>query len=140
RDAADDFANIALFHMNTHRYDDAIRYARQAMYTGASLPSGSGGLRATSLSLIGNSLRAQGRLEEALQALSDARESAEKETYPTATERALRLYAILMREGRTLAQDGGPSLGRTEEAIQVYRRAVELTDEAASWNPRDQAS
>lgn len=131
------YPNIALAYMNLRLYDDAVRYARRSVEFSANLPS-AGKIRAASLSLIGNSLRSQGHLEEALQAIREARSVAEGPIYANPTDRAINLYGILMREARILGQNGGINLGRPDEAIPVYEKAVELTEEAASTDPRDQ--
>ena len=140
RDAvSQDFSNIALFNMNIHLYEDAVRYARRSIETSAAIPAAPK-YRAMNLSLIGNSLRSEGRLEEALQALVEARKLAEEPIYSNPVDRALNLYSILLREARILGQDGGVSLGRSDEAISVYQKAVDLTAEAASKDPNDQTS
>ncbi|HEX4810180.1 MAG TPA: serine/threonine-protein kinase [Bryobacteraceae bacterium] len=135
--AASYYANIALNYVNLHRYEEGVKYARKSMEAAASLPS-EPRIRAVSLSLIGSSLRSQGRLDEALTALREARQIAEGSVFSSPVDRAFNLYGILLREARTLGQDGGVSLGRTEEAIAVYREAVNLMEEQASKDPRDQ--
>jgi tetratricopeptide (TPR) repeat protein len=107
------------------------------MELGAALPQ-EAKIRAGALSLIGSSLRSEGRLEEALEALQQARQVAERADYANPTERAMDMYAILLREGRTLGQDGGVSLGRISEAIAVYQKAVDLMEEQSSKDPREQ--
>jgi tRNA A-37 threonylcarbamoyl transferase component Bud32/tetratricopeptide (TPR) repeat protein len=92
-DAARYYENIALYHVNVHRYDEAVRYARRSIEVSAALPIGRR-LRAANLSLIGNSLRSQGRLDEALQALREARQIAEGPIDSNPINRALNLYSI----------------------------------------------
>ena len=137
--AANLSTNIALFHMNVHLYDNAIRYARQAIDISKSLPFAARS-RAANLSLIGSSLRSEGHLEEALLALREAHQLASGPIYSNPVDRALNVYGILLREARTLGQQDGISLGRSEEAISVYQQAVDLTDGAADTDPNDQAS
>lgn len=133
------YANVALNAVNLHSYDEAVRYARKSIEASASLPAAPR-LRASSLSLIGSSLRSQGRLEEAMQSLREARQIAETATYTNSQDRAFTLYGILLREARTLGQDGGISLARYEEAIPIYREAVDLTEAEAARDPRDQTA
>lgn len=109
------------------------------METAASLPS-EPVIRAAALSLIGSSLRSEGRLEEALDALREARRIAEGSLPSEPGVREFNLYGILLRLARTLGQDGGVSLGRTDEAIAAYRQAVELMEEQSSRDPRDQSA
>jgi tetratricopeptide (TPR) repeat protein/tRNA A-37 threonylcarbamoyl transferase component Bud32 len=136
-DAATYYTRIALCYINLHRYEEGREYARKAIEAAASLPS-EPVIRSVGLSLIGSALRSQGRLEEALETLREARQIAEGPLPADPVQRALNLYGILLREARTLGQDGGISLGRTEEAIRVYRKAVDLMEEQSSKDPRDQ--
>jgi serine/threonine-protein kinase len=138
-DAAVYYANIAVSHINQHLYEQGRQYARKSAESAVSLPS-EARMRAASLSLIGSSLRWEGRLEEALQNLREARDVVEHASFPVPAERALDLYGILLREARTLGEDGGISLGRPEEAIPVYRQAVNLMEEQASKDMRDQSA
>ena len=138
-EAAQDYANIALNALNRHRYEEGRQYARRSMEAAASLPS-EPRVRSAALSMIGNSFRSEGHLDEALQAVREARRIAEGPIYPNPVARVFDLYGILLREARTLGQDGGISLGRTEEAIAVYREAVDLMEEQASKDPRDQTA
>jgi tetratricopeptide (TPR) repeat protein len=125
--------------MNTHRYQDAVRYARRSIEMAQAQPFAKW-IRAANLSLIGNCLRSEGHLEEALQALREAREIAQARIFPSPANRALNLYSILLREARTLGQKDAISLGQAQEAIAVYQEAVDLTEGAASKDPRDQTS
>ena len=67
-DAAAYYSRIALCYLNLHRYEEGRQFARKSMETAASLPS-EPMIRAAALSLIGSSLRSEGRLEEALETL-----------------------------------------------------------------------
>ncbi len=69
----------------------------------------------------------------------DARDIGRVESDQTRTQERL-LTGILLREARILSQAGGVSLGRTEEAIPVYREAVDLMEQAASRDPHDQSA
>jgi hypothetical protein len=42
----------------------------------------------------------------------------------------MNLYIVLLREGHILGEDGGVNLNRSEEAIVVFERAVEITEQA----------
>ena len=137
--AAAYLADVALYHTNIHEYEEAVRIARQSIEVGRGYPEDRQN-RAASLSMIGSALRSQGKLQESLQALREARQIAETETYRSPTMRAVNLYGILLREARTLGQSSNISLGRTDEAIAVYRTAVDLTEHAAEGDPRDQTT
>src|SRR5262249_9309793 len=85
-------ANIAINAINLHQYEQGRLYARRSMQAGTSLPQ-EAKIRAGALSLIGSSLRSEGRLEEALEALQQARQVAEGAAYTSPTERAMDMYA-----------------------------------------------
>ena len=137
--AAQLYSNVALAHMNMHLYDDAIRYAQRSSDLARPVRSGQR-LLAGALSLIGNSLRYEGHLDEALSTTEEARRIAESASYENEVTRALDLYAILMREGRILGEVGGVNLGRPGDAIAVFQKTVELTEGAALKDPHDFAS
>jgi tetratricopeptide (TPR) repeat protein len=136
-DAARSYVNVALAYLNLHLYEDGRVYARKSIEASVGLPAESR-YRSAGLSLIGSSLRSQGRLEEALAALREAHQIASGPIFASATERAFDLYGILLREARTLGQLDGVSLGRTDEAIATYQQAVDLMEDEASRDPRDQ--
>ncbi len=133
------YENIALAHMNMHRYQDAVRYSRLGVDLSRGSPSARRGL-ANGLSLLGNALRYEGDLEGALQAIREARKVVEEIHFPTATERMLMLYPTYIREGLILGEDGGISLGRPEEAVAALQLAFDMTEEASRKNPADSTS
>jgi serine/threonine protein kinase len=137
RDAAvSAFTNIALAHNNLHLYEDAAGYARHAAEIAQSLPSP----RARALSVLAMVLRNQGHLPEALDAIEQARKLAEDHKDSNETRRMMELYAILLRHGLILGEDDGVSLDRPAEAVEAFRKALDLTEEAARKNPGDYSS
>jgi len=123
--------------MNMHRFDDAVRYARRAIEV--AVPEAQQ-IRGSALGVVANSLRSKGDLDGALEAAHQAREASEHALYATETERALDLYAVLLREGRILGEDGGINLDRPDDAIADFRQAVQITGKAAEEDPNDQNS
>jgi tetratricopeptide (TPR) repeat protein len=134
--AATYYANIALSKNNLHQYEEGRQYAKKSMEADGGEPR----IRAAALSLIGSAFRSEGRLQESLQALQEARRIAEGPIFPNPVQRSFDLYGILLREARTLGQDGGVSLGRSREAIPLYQEAVDLMEAQAAKDPRDQTA
>jgi serine/threonine-protein kinase len=137
--AARIYSNIALGHLNQHRADDAVRYARRAVEQTRAIPSARYELTA-SLSVLSNALRSQGDLEAGLETIEEARTGAEAITYPTGNQRALNLYAIYLREGLILGEDDGVNLGRRQDAISALQKAFDVIHEMAAKDPKDYSS
>jgi tetratricopeptide (TPR) repeat protein len=133
------YMNVAIVHVNSHRYDDAIRSARRDLEVARTLTVDryrvSGGL-----SLLASALRFEGDLEGALRAVEEARATAEAATYSSETARMIELYGVLLREGLILGEDEGISLNRPADAIATLERAFELTDAAARRDSKDAGS
>ena len=131
------YFNVAIALMNQHMYSEGRQYVQKSMEAAIALPD-EARYRAAGLSLIGHSLRSEGHLEEAIAALREARRVAASAPFASPQQRALDLYGILLREARTLGQEGAVSLGRGEEGAAVYQEAVDLEEQAAQRDPRDQ--
>lgn len=137
--AASLYVNIALAYTNMHMYGDAILYARRGVELARPVRSRSFRF-GECLSVLANALRYQGDLDGALAAIQEARKIAEQAAYPNETVRMFSLYGVFLRQGYILGMDGGVNLGRTEEAIEPFRKALELTDQAARRDPKDYSS
>ena len=81
--------------------------------------------------------RDRGALEEARAELRDAERIMQPP--PGATNQlGLLGFALLLSDtGRLLASDDAPSLGRTEEAVAYFRRAVAIADSIAHQDPNE---
>jgi tetratricopeptide (TPR) repeat protein len=133
------YLNIGLAHMNGHRYEDAIRYARRSIDLGRS-----SGLEqpylAGALSLEANAMRYSGDLEGALRSIVEARKLAEGATFSSDTSRAVILYAILWRQGGILGEEDSLGLGRPSDAVEPLEKAFDLVEQQAAKDPNDAAS
>ncbi len=138
-DAARIYVNIALAFMNAHRYDDAVLYSGRGVEIARPIPPAQK-LLGGGLSVLANALRSKGDLDGALRAIEEAVTRAEQAPYRNETERSLDLYGTLLREGRILGEDGGVNLGRPDDAVRAFEKAIEFTDRAARADPNDQAS
>jgi tetratricopeptide (TPR) repeat protein len=130
------YGNVALANMNLHQFDDAVRYARRGV--DLARPSVSDRYQLTScLSVLSNALRYQGDLEGGLQAIREARSAAEATKYPNDTVRTFSLYAIYLREGLILGEDGGINLDRPEDAVAALKKAFDITADVAAKDRND---
>jgi serine/threonine-protein kinase len=130
------YNNIGLAYSNMRLYPEAIESARRGSKLARSIPSAEF-LVSSSLSVMANALRLQGDLDGALRAIRQAREFEERAVYPSATVGALNRYALLLREGMILAEDGGINLDRPEDAIIPLREALDLNEQMAERDPND---
>ncbi|MFN7937788.1 MAG: serine/threonine-protein kinase [Bryobacteraceae bacterium] len=127
--------NVALNHLNAHLYEEGVRLARLAAEN--SKQPGSEMYGGQALSLLANGLRMQGRLEEALEAIQQARKATAEAKYPTTHHRQMALFGVMWREGMILGEEGGVSLGRAEEAGRAFGEALDVALQAAANDRSD---
>src|SRR6185369_5445188 len=116
REAGQNYTNIALAYKNLHRYDESVRYGRQAVAFLKSTPGGAPGI-AGALSIIADSLRFKGDLEGALKTINDADAAVADFTFVSEASRANVANNLAWRRGMILGADEQFSLMRSEEAI-----------------------
>jgi tetratricopeptide (TPR) repeat protein len=138
-EAAGDYTNLALVHNNLHLYREAASYAQRAVEIARPIPSARRHV-SFGLGVLASSLRYQGDLSAALEAAEEAVRISEQITYRDNVQRMIALTGTLLPVGSILGEDGGVNLGRTEEAIEVLRKAFELSEEIARKEPLDAAS
>jgi len=132
------YVNLGLAFMNAHRFDDALRYAKGGVSVGRSTPSAK--YVPAGLSLMANTMRQQGNLTGALQAITEARALTAKTVYESDTARMSAEYAILWRQGLILGEDGGISLDRPGDAIEPLQKDFDAMEQLASRDANDSAS
>jgi serine/threonine protein kinase len=133
------YTNIALGYLNMHHYAEAVRSARRAVEISRPYAATSD-LRAQALSMLASALRYQGDLEGALSTIQEAREVSAKATYASDTARFFNLYGLIYREAVILGEADAINLDRPDEAIVLFGKALDMTDEAARKDPHDSAS
>jgi tetratricopeptide (TPR) repeat protein len=133
------YVNVALSYVNLHSFENGIRYARRAVELSRPIP-GASDVRSQALSLIANALRYQGDLEAALTTIHEAREVAENATYASEASHFFGRYGLLLREGLILGEEDAANLNRPAEAIDLFQKALDLTEEIARKDPHDSAS
>ena len=133
------YLNIGLAHMNQHRYEDAIRYARRSIDRFRSAGSLQQYL-ANALSLLANASRYSGDLDGALVSITEARRIVDGLAFPNETSKGVILYPILFRQGSILGTDESIGLGRPADAVEPLQKAFDLMDQQAAKDPNDAAS
>ena len=131
--AARFFMNASTTYSHLHLYEDSVHNARRAV----SISDPTKPIHGRALIRLAQSLRDSGDLEGALEAISEGRLVLEAASYPNEMQRALALEDVLIQEGVILGGDHDPSLGRRKEAIQSFRKALDLIEPLASKDPND---
>jgi tetratricopeptide (TPR) repeat protein len=129
-------ANVAQAYMNSHRYEDAVRLARRQVELARSAGARMDYIVAGK-SVLANALRQSGDLQEALRSITEARTLAESMVFPNQTARASLLYALFYREGLILGEYDSINLDRPSDALESFRRALDVVDRQASLDPND---
>lgn len=138
-DAATLYSNIALAFMNLHRYDEAIRNARRSIALAAG-DAPSRAILSVGQSVLASALRYEGRLDEALDAIRQARATLERVDAANPTAHMLNAYGVLLREGQIIGETDGVSLGRPADAVAPLQQAVDLTEGGAERDAHDTVS
>src|SRR5262249_28558314 len=128
-----------LSYVNQHLNEEGARYAKRSVELARPLPAAQD-IVAGGLSILANALRYQGDLDGALRTIREARDVANRASYPNETVRLFNLYGPLIREGRILGERDSVNLDRPEEAAAVLQQAIDLNEEAAVKNAGDSAS
>ena len=137
-EASSRYGNIAIAHINMHRYEEALPYGGRELELRESLHSARVPLNIGLLTWA----KAMGRgdLEGALSAMQEASKAAEAGVYPSETMRNNELFGSLMREGLLLGGDGLVNLGRTADATRVLQQALEVAEQGTRKDPDDARS
>jgi predicted Ser/Thr protein kinase/tetratricopeptide (TPR) repeat protein len=133
------FSNIALFSSNTHRLDDATRYARRTVDISRRFGNDKRQLSA-GLGMLSNAARFSGDLEGALRAIRESRALAEETTAPDDTLQTLNLGAALWREALILGELNNINMDRPQEAVPLLEKSLALAEGIASKDPDDYLS
>jgi len=133
------FSNIALFSSNTHRMDDAARYARRAVDISRRFGNDKQQL-GSGLGVLANADRFAGDLEGALQAIRESRALAQELLVPDNSIRTLNLCAALWREALILGELNNINLDRPKESVPLLEKALDLADGIAGKDLADYSS
>ncbi len=133
------YSNVALFHSNANRFDDAVRLARRAVALDREFAA-AGAAPSGALGVLGNALRFQGDLDSAAAITREARQQIEALVRPGDTRTQLSLASALWREAVVLGAHDGISLGRHSEAIELLEREVSILERLSEADPRESTS
>lgn len=131
-------SNIAVAHQNSNQFDRAVSYSTRAI----ALSAGVDAARMRRAAAIGNhsvSLRRIGDLDGAVKASREGRELLDQ-LVVEGTADAFNVTNALWREGLSLGEVDGPSLERPAEALEAFRRALEIVESQARRDPNDYRS
>lgn len=127
------FYDLGIAYKNLHLLDDAVHCANRSIEISRSLVNAQFRL-SLATSLLADLLRLSGRLDEALQAVRESRESLSSAQFSSEIDRRSSWFTVLWREGKILGAVSGLSLNRFDEATVVLQRAFKLVEE---WSQND---
>ena len=129
------YSNIAIAYQNSNRFEESIRYSRRALDISAGVEAARM-RRASAFGVLAYSLRRVGDLDGALTAGQESRLLLE---HLAPADRG-NLINALWRVGLTLGEDGGPNLGRPDDALRAFQQGLDIAEEQASKDPTDSRS
>ena len=125
--------NVANIYAFGEQFDDSIAMSRRTIDLSRTTnwPAYAGAAE-LNLAIV---YQEQGRLDEALQSVQEATRILEPAPGEKSVGKPLAFVSALTREGSILAEQGGISLGRTEDALQSLERASNIAEELAQRDP-----
>jgi serine/threonine-protein kinase len=133
------YTDIADDHIDMHRFEDAVRYARAAIEisrTNATVA----GPRAHAFGRLATALKCLGDFPEALDAIRQARNEWQKYHDGGLYHRAYganALAEVRRQEGLILADDYGVDLNRPSEAVAIFQQGLDAVEEIVQEEPKD---
>jgi serine/threonine protein kinase len=128
------YSNVGIAYQNSNRFDDSIRYSRRALDISAGVDAARV-RRASASGVLAHALRRVGDLDAALAAGEQSRTLLEQ--LPPSPSTRFNLINALWRVGLVLGEDGGPSLGRIDDAVRAFQHGLDIAEEQASKDPSD---
>jgi tetratricopeptide (TPR) repeat protein len=132
------YVNVAHQYMLAERSADALRLCGRG--SDLALRFGRPLVRGNCLNIVALVLRDQGDLDGALAAARESVRVMEPGPADTGPTPALNFVLALVRAGWILGEDGGISLGRSEEAVTLLDRAFRIADRFVHEDPSDESS
>jgi serine/threonine protein kinase len=133
------YSNLGVAYVNNDRLADAAHYARRAAEVAAGVPAAAV-RRASALGVLSMVQRYRGELDAALAAARESRLILEGLSPTLGTSQAGNLVNAFEREAIVLGSASEIGLGRTEEALATFQRAMALAEAAAARDPNDERS
>jgi serine/threonine protein kinase len=131
------YTNVGNVTMNCRHFDDAIRYCRRALEVAQ--PMQDARRRQGSIyGVLAETLRQSGDLEGALKTVNETIKLQEQEAAGGRPALLINLGDALYSKGLTLGRaDAEPSLGRSDEALAVFQKAIDIAEELAKKDSAD---
>ncbi len=134
------YTNVGNVAMNCRHFDDAIRYCRRALEV-AQPAEIARRTRGNIYGVLADTLRQSGDLESALKTVNETVKLQEQEAADGHPAMLINLGDALISKGMILGRaDAEPSLGRSDEALAAFQRAVDIAEELAKKDSADYLS
>ena len=137
--AANILSNVAVVFQNSRRFTDSVRYCREALaITDAFEPARRA--RGSVLGVMAFALWQLGELDEALATADQSLAQVEQEAGGGNAVLQGNLVNALWRRGRIVGGEDEVSLGRRDEALADFKRALDISEELAERDASDSLS
>jgi len=134
------YMNVANVEANSRRFDDAKRYCRRALEIAQPVKAARTA-EGSIYRVLADTLRQSGDLEGALKTVNRAMELQEEQAAAGHAALLVNLGIALTAKGMILGRaDADPSLGRSDEALTAFQRAVDIAEELAKKDSIDYLS
>ena len=131
------YMNVGNVAANSRHFDDAIRYSRRALEVAEPVETAHRA-QGSIYSVLADTLRQTGDLEGALKTANHAVEFEGQQAANGAPALLMNLGNALTIKGNILGRaDAEPSLGRSDEALAAFQRAVDLAEDLAKRDSID---
>jgi tetratricopeptide (TPR) repeat protein len=131
------YGNVAGTYAGHRRFDEAVRMCRRALDISDAVESARG-VRGGVTANLANALWQSGDLEAALRTAREALAFVEQKAAGGHVTQRANVARVLRYEGMILGKaDGEPSLGRADEALIAFHRALDISDTHAEQDPND---
>jgi serine/threonine-protein kinase len=134
------YMNVADNAANCRRFDDATRYCRRALEIARPVERARTA-EGSIYDVLADTLRQSGDLEGALKTVNRAVELQEQQAAGGHAALLVNLGIALTEKGMILGRaDAQPSLGRSDEALAAFQKAVDIAEELAKKDSSDYLS
>ena len=137
--AAYTLGNVAIAYQNNRKFTDSVRYGRQALAIADAFEPARRA-RGSALGGLAFALWQLGDLDEALATANQSLAEVEQEAAGGSAPMRGNLVNALWRRGRILGAGTGVSLGRKDEALADFQRALDISEELAGRDAADSLS
>jgi len=134
------YTNVANVAVNCRHFDDGIRYCRRALELSQPVETARRA-QGNIYGVLADTLRQSGDLEGALKTVNETVELQEQQAAEGHPAMLINLGDALVSKGMILGRaDAEPSLGRSDEALAAFQRAVDIAEELAKKDSADYLS